>query len=410
MPSLHFVAKFSGMRKLALVFGILFWGTAWGQNLVENPSIENTGPCPVTDSVFNAFAEPWRSYFGTPDYYNAPCGAPGNPQLTVTEQAFDGNGYAGISVYGDSGLAYIREYLHGELSEPLVAGEKYRITFYVKPHNENVVSYAVNNIGMALTPEPLDSTPFENIYPVTPQVKETNVITNEGFWTAICGIYEARGGEQYICIGNFNTDIETTVAPLTGAVNPFLGYYLIDFVEVVPNDLPELPDDTIICTDQRLDLRIDAPDVDVLWGDGSTSKDFLITEPGTYTARISDPGCSYTDTIVVEPANCDECKVFVPNAFSPNGNGVNELFRVFAEEPPIASDRRCEFRTFRINIFDRWGQKVFEADDPRIGWDGTDGSNNECAQGIYTYNIEYEFFLLRESTTLSKRGTIMLVR
>lgn len=399
------------MRRLALLFGILLGGASWGQNLVENPSIENTGPCPVTDVVFNAFAEPWRSYFGTPDFFNPPCGAPGNPVLTVNEQPFDGSAYAGISVYGDSGTAYIREFLHGELKEPLKAGEKYRVTFYVKPHNENVVSYGINNIGLALTEQPMDSVPPENLYPVNPQIVSTEVVVNEGFWTAICGIYVARGGEQYITIGNFKTDFETSVVPLNGAVNPFLAYYLIDYVEVVPNDLPELPDDTIICTDQRIDLRIDAPDVNVVWGDnGSTDKDFYITEPGVYTARISDPGCTYIDTIVVEAANCDECKVFVPNAFTPNGDGKNDVFQVFAEQPPISSERSCEFREFRINIFDRWGQKVFEADDPRVTWNGDCRGSTDCASGVYTYNIEYSFFLLRESTTLSKRGTITLVR
>lgn len=399
------------MRRLALMFGLLLWGASWGQNLVVNPSIENTGPCPVTDSVFDAFAKPWRSYFGTPDFFNASCGAPGNPLLNVTEQAFDGNAYAGISVYGDSGTAYIREYLHGELKEPLQAGKKYRVTFYVKPHNENVISYGINNLGLALTNLPLDSVPPENLYPIEPQIVERTTIINEGFWTGICGVYEAKGGEQYLTIGNFKSDFETTVIPLTGAVNPFLAYYLVDFVQVVPNDLPELPKDTIICTDQRIDLRIDAPDVDVVWGDnGSTSKDFYITEPGIYTARISNPGCSYTDTIVVEAANCDDCKVFVPNAFTPNDDGFNDEFVVYAEQPPIASERRCQFRKYRISIFDRWGQKVFEADDPRVSWKGTGNDGKECTSGVYTYTIEYEFFVLRESTTLSKRGTINLIR
>ncbi len=399
------------MRRLSLLFGLVLWGTSWGQNLVVNPSIENTGPCPVTDSVFNAFAEPWRSYFGTPDFFNPACGAPGNPVLTVNEQPFDGSAYAGISVYGDSGTAYIREYLHGELKEPLKAGKKYRVTFYVKPHNENVVSYGIDNLGLALTNQPLDSVPFENIYPINPQVVSTDVIVNEGFWTAICGVYEAKGGEKFVTIGNFKIDIETSVIPLSGSVNPFLSYYLIDFVQVVPNDLPELPDDTIICTDQRIDLRIDAPDVSVIWGEnGSTDKDFYITEPGIYTAVISDPGCTYIDTIVVEPANCDECKIFVPNAFTPNGDNHNNQFRVFAEQPPISSERRCEFKRFRLSIFDRWGQKVFEADDPRVAWDGKCSGSTDCAAGVYTYNIEYEFFVLRESTTLSKRGTITLIR
>ncbi|MDZ7846893.1 MAG: gliding motility-associated C-terminal domain-containing protein [Owenweeksia sp.] len=157
-----------------------------------------------------------------------------------------------------------------------------------------------------------------------------------------------------------------------------------------------------------LNLRVDAPDVNVVWEtDGSTKKDFFINQPGIYTARISDPGCSYTDTIVVEPANCNECKVYIPNAFTPNGDGDNDVFLVFPEQAPIADDLICRFRSFKLNIFDRWGQKVFQADSPRVGWDGTNSDNDRLASGVYSYTIEYEYEHLRETQTLNKRGTIM---
>ncbi|MDZ7846891.1 MAG: hypothetical protein U5L96_09025 [Owenweeksia sp.] len=186
------------MKKLTSLLLILSCGMALGQNLVENPSFENTGPCPVTGTVFSDFAEPWTNYFGTPDYYLPECAAPGNPQLNFNEQAFDGNAYAGIAVYGDSGTAFIREYLHGQLKRPLEKGEKYRVTFYVKPVNDDPVSYAIDNIGMALTAKPMDSVPALNIYPFTPQVETSSIVSNEGYWTAICGVYEAKGGEEFI--------------------------------------------------------------------------------------------------------------------------------------------------------------------------------------------------------------------
>lgn len=378
---------------------------AQGQNLVKNPSIENTGPCPIISPDLEDIAQPWTNYFGTPDYYHQACGANGNPNITFNAQPFDGNGYAGITVYGDTGSAYVREYLHGELKEPLEEGRFYRVTFYVKPVNDNSVgvSYAINNLGMALTEEEIDSVPAERVYNIKPQVVSKGVVATENYWTAICGVVKAKGGERYITIGNFKIDFETSVQPLQGATNPFLSYYLVDLVEVVPNDLPELPKDTIICEGQRIDLSINRPDVTVVWGDGVgeiTSKNFLITEPGLYTATISDPGCSYVDTIVVSPANCDECKVFVPNAFTPNNDGKNDKFVVYAETG-------CEnLISFRINIFDRWGQKVFESDSPRVSWDGL----NVDKQGVYTYTIEYEYPLFRKTQTLTKRGTITLIK
>ncbi len=393
------------MKRLAFGILSLVCTLASAQNLVKNPSIENTGPCPIFFTDFEDMAEPWTNYFGTPDYFHEVCGGPGNPNLNVTDQPFDGNGYAGITVYGDTGSAYVREYLHGELKEPLEEGKFYRVTFYVKPVNDNnvAVSYGINQLGMVLTEEELDSVPDERVYNIEPQVVARNVVVTENYWTAICGIVKARGGERFITIGNFKTDFETSVLPLSGASNPQLSYYLIDQVEVVPNDLPQLPEDTIICTEQRIDLSITRADVSVRWSDGvfeEVSRHYLITEPGIYTATISDPGCSYVDTIVVEPANCDECKVYVPNAFTPDGNGVNDVFEVFAETA-------CEdLISFRISIFDRWGQKVFESNSTEVHWDGL----NVDHQGVFTYTMEYEYPLFRETQTLTKRGTITLIK
>lgn len=391
------------MKRTLLAALTLISSLAMGQNLVDNGSFEITGECPVpADADLDDVADPWTHFFGTPDYYNAACNATGDPDINVTSQAFDGNGFMGIQMFGDTGTGYVREYLHGELNAPLEEGKYYRITFYVRPVNQNDqnIGYGINNIGLALTDSVVDSIPADKIYDdVVPQVFTTEAITTESYWTAICGIYYAKGGEEFITIGNFNTDVETQVVPLSNVSAPQRAYYLIDYVQVVENDLPQLPEDTIICDDQRIDLHIDEPDISVQWNGETTSKHFIITAPGIYTARITDRGCSYTDTIFVNPSNCNECKVFVPNAFSPNGDGRNDVFTIFTEEG-------CEdLLSYRINIFDRWGQKVFESNSLEVHWDGDD-----AAQGVYTYTIEYEYPLLRDSQTLTKRGFIVLVK
>src|SRR5690606_9656246 len=102
---------------------------AYGQNLVKNPSIENTDECPIMATDLEDFAEPWTHYFGTPDYYHMNCGNPGSVTETNLAQPFDGSGFIGLAVYGDTG-AYEREYIHGELKEALVKDQFYRITFY----------------------------------------------------------------------------------------------------------------------------------------------------------------------------------------------------------------------------------------------------------------------------------------
>ena len=393
------------MKKATIFLLTILSYLTYGQNLVENPGIENTGECPIVETDLEDIAEPWTNYFGTPDYFHMNCGFPGSATTTNFAQPFDGSGFVGIAVYGDTG-AYEREYLHGELKEPLIGGVYYRITFYVRPLNNptNATGYGINNIGMFLSQEPLDSAPTGNIYPVEPQVNARTPIIAESYWTPVCGIYKAKGGEKYITIGNFYEDFETQTIPLTGATVPQRAYYMVDGVEVLENDLPQLPADTIICIEERIDLNIQAPDVTVRWSDESTGSHFLITEPGTYYATISNPSCSYTDTILVEPTNCVDCKVYVANAFTPNGDGVNDEFVV---SPSCVKHPTEEyFKSYHISIFDRWGQKVFEATDPSVSWDG----NNVDGGGVYTYTIEYQFQVYRKTQTLVKRGTVMLIR
>lgn len=388
------------MRIAAILLLTLFSSLLWSQNLVENGSLENTGECPIFSTDIEDIAEPWTNYFGTPDYFHMSCGFPGNAGTTNNSLPFDGDGFVGIEVYGSNGASFQREYLHGQLSSPLEEGKFYRVTFYVKPivNEANNISLGINNIGMLLTDTVVDTIPNERLLDYQPQVAVEDPIVTTSYWTAICGIIKAKGGEEFITIGNFSADLETNAVPIDGASGD-RAYYLIDYVEVVENDLPQLPEDTIICIDQRIDLTINEPDVTVEWNTGFTGKNFIITEPGIYAVTITTPGCSYVDSILVEPANCDECKMYIPNAFTPfNGDNINDRFIVQAS---CAED----IVNYRIRIFDRWGRKVFESDDLEVAWDG-EGAEQ---MGVYTYTIEYTYPLHRKTQTLTKRGTLTLI-
>lgn len=394
-PSLEMTMKTTTIFILSIFSSLLM-----GQGLVENLSLENTGPCPIFATDIEDIATPWTADFGTPDYFHVSCGFPGDASSTNNAIPFDGDGFAGIAMYGDTGTAYVREYLHGKLKFPLTAGQFYRVTFYVKPVNNSVAGwgYAINNIGMHLSNEPLDTIPLDKVLPYKPQVYAVDPVVAESYWSAVCGVFEAKGGEEYITIGNFKDDAGTDAVPLLGATGPQGAYYLIDYVEVVPNDLPQLPKDTIICTDQRIDVTIDQPDVTVEWNDGFTGKNFVITSPGTYSATISSPGCTYVDTLVVAPANCVECKLYIPNAFTPNGDHINDLFEIKAS---------CaeELVEYHLMIYDRWGQKVYESYSINQPWNG-----GEFLEGVYVYNVEYTYPLYRQTQTLSRRGTITLIK
>jgi len=86
----------------------------------------------------------------------------------------------------------------------------------------------------------------------------------------------------------------------------------------------------------------------------------------------------------------------VPNAFTPNGDGLNDVFRVL----PWCIDE------FRLLIYNRFGQKVFESVDPKHGWDGTfNGKHAEV--GTYAFYVESRDFMGRRNV---KQGNVTLIR
>ncbi|RMG91719.1 MAG: hypothetical protein D6706_17965, partial [Chloroflexi bacterium] len=93
----------------------------------------------------------------------------------------------------------------------------------------------------------------------------------------------------------------------------------------------------------------------------------------TYTIRVTDWwGCVYTDEVTIIVFS--RPTVYVPNAFSPDGDDNNEIFRVYG----------TEIATLNLRIFDRWGQKLFESNDINQGWDGT-YKGEPLPPGVYTY-------------------------
>lgn len=113
---------------------------------------------------------------------------------------------------------------------------------------------------------------------------------------------------------------------------------------------------------------------------------------------IDDAGCEQTDTIhlLVREVICDEPYVFVPNAFTPNGDGKNDVLYV-------RSDIVLEVN---FQVFDRWGEKVFETDDLQTGWDGT-FRGSPCEPGIYDYYLKVVCFGQIETL---KKGNVTLIR
>jgi gliding motility-associated-like protein len=104
-------------------------------------------------------------------------------------------------------------------------------------------------------------------------------------------------------------------------------------------------------------------------------------------------GYASSELIVSPPLN-----LYIPNAFSPNGDGpsINNVFKVTV----------TEHGSFQMLILNKWGEVIFESKDPEIGWDGT-VNGMKCEPGIYAYVIQVENQL---GGNRGFKGTLTLLR
>lgn len=122
------------------------------------------------------------------------------------------------------------------------------------------------------------------------------------------------------------------------------------------------------------------------------------TNAGEYTYTlfgVSDPGCNGKDTIKITVL--DHSDFAVPNAFTPNNDGRNDLLI------PMPIDNSL-LKSFRV--FNRWGNLIYQTNTPGAGWDGTyKGATQDM--GVYSWAIEYTD---NKGTPRTKGGTVMLLR
>jgi gliding motility-associated-like protein len=124
----------------------------------------------------------------------------------------------------------------------------------------------------------------------------------------------------------------------------------------------------------------------------------FIASSAQFTVTVTDlNGCEHVDTVYVELLEpCDEQNIFIPSAFSPNGDGLNDLFR-------ITSDI---VESLTLSVYDRWGEKVFESHDPGNGWDGTFNGRN-LGNDVFGYILKV---VCRGGEQFVRQGNVTLVR
>jgi gliding motility-associated-like protein len=199
------------------------------------------------------------------------------------------------------------------------------------------------------------------------QISPTNTYTSSGFYTVNLTVTSSFG-----CVNTATTTNTVIVNP--GTVAQFTSQAL-DGTEISPMY-------------QFNDQSINAASRVWSFGDGTSSTVLnpMHTYPGKgkYTVSLittTTAGC--IDSTAVEVEIVPVFTIFIPNAFTPDGNGTNDYF----------APKGLEITEFNMMIFDRWGELIFQSDDITKGWDGKANHGDKIAQqGVYVYKIEVRDF------------------
>lgn len=283
-----------------------------------------------------------------PDYFkigaSSACDLPETPYGLLNAQ--NGNAMVGISMCGRN-LTNKRSYLQCQLQSPLVRGKKYKFSFHLSNGKSTSIStagLAVDHIGVYLSSFAPIQTAFEPLY-FTPQFVIDSVFYSET-WKKISFEYiPLIDDEKFFTLGVFGADSEREII-IESSTNPEVGYYFVDQFSLVEIDGDNVPDENL-------------------------------TEKGPAPEKVN--------------------YVFVPNSFTPNGDGQNDVFMPVGEAGNITS----------VEVFSRWGEILFQSKNvPNPMWDGTNGKST-CPDGTYYYVVKYRMPKTGEEGSQSGYVTLM---
>lgn len=415
-------------------------GLAFAQvNLVPNHSFEDLTDCDLNFGDVPK-AVPWQIVdpINSPDVYNY-CSTSGfyvPPAGCQQIDAKDGEGFMGQAHL----IAWADEDVYVRLTDTLPWQTDIYVAFSTAPTEKcgfppvdlcysNAQSLAFSDFA------------FQDLSVV---LKPDTIITNTKEWTTMRTCYRANGTEDYVLIGDYRTGATTRLDCDTINDQNYT-YHYVDEVIVSPFDV--VPDTMILCGDEVGQLDATFYDLPISWSDGmqgavrevdragrlialgdtgncllhdttiviiipneqetfevdlceegtvtlespvlavwpngDTTTTLLVSQPGIYTANLISSCGNRLREYVVEEEDCN-IQYFVPNAFSPNRDGINDQLEFFFESEYTFSGE--------LNILDRWGNLLFQMDVDQsmtpIRWNGT-FKGKPLGAGIYVWVYQY---------------------
>ena len=202
-----------------------------------------------------------------------------------------------------------------------------------------------------------------------------------------------------------STDFEVKISDMDyGCDSIFIVSVVVSDIDIyVEADTTEL----VITNPTNITVYDVPPNSTINWSTGETNVETITITPTaddtgtqTYCVTVTDEyGCTDVDCVdinVIDPA-CNETDIFIPNAFSPNGDGVNDVFRV----------RGRYLRSIDIQIFDRWGELLYEGSGgENLNWDGT-FRGKDLPDDAYSFRIHVQ---CEDTDNWEKIGNVSIIK
>ncbi|MGA0555763.1 lectin-like domain-containing protein [Larkinella sp. VNQ87] len=159
----------------------------------------------------------------------------------------------------------------------------------------------------------------------------------------------------------------------------------------------ELGKDTTLCEGQTLTLSTHCQNATtVLWNDGTGKATLTVHQPGRYWVRVEEAGCVFLDTVLVRLESCQEANVYIPDVFTPNGDGVNDVLTL----------HYSGIDSYEFFVYDRWGVVLYKGELNKAAWDG-----QNYPAGLYTWVVRYRFTDQKQQKhEVRKMGQVQLWR
>jgi hypothetical protein len=348
------------------------------------------------------------------------------PDATINIENLSGDGYDNYDWdYGDGSNGDVHLTLYPSFSYTYDTWGEFTITLNVSSVNSSAecTDVATQTIQI-LAPQPTDNAGGGRLYtgcePYTANLSANTLYADRYYWDFHEEGYSTQEDPEWIfeTSGTYLADLWAW-GPGTGEDSVWIRTDTIEVYEfpivdlVVKPDTVMLPNQPIHCYNRSTygdDFRWE-------FGDGSDPSDeenplHYYTEEGEYWVTLTvytDNGCYDSKTaetpIVVEPPGV--CKF--PNAFSPSSTGASDG-RYDPDRNDISNDVfypvHNGIREYKLEIFNRWGEKIFESTDPAIGWNGyIDGKL--APQDVYVWKVEGKY---RNGVIFKDAGDITLLR